>query len=202
MAMALGIVPITGVTRVDVDGDPRRDALEGGGARIGVGRADDDLHPITAGASHDVRRQRAEHLGARNCRPRRPPAGRAPPPSPVRIGDEQPGQQAEGRVAEQPAAQQLVVRESVDIERRGVAHGVVSRRVGLEDDAARQRTPSGPPGHLRQQLERALRGSIVGQVERHVGRDHGGERDRRQVEALGGELRADEDVGRPSRKSS
>ncbi len=164
-------------------------------ARLGVGRANDDLHPVAAGAPHDVGRQRAEHLGAGNGDRGGRLSATLLRSSPVRIGDEQPGEKAEGRIAEQPAPKQLVVRESVDVERGRVAHRVVARRVGLEDDAARHWTATGPAGHLREQLERALGRSVVGQVERDVGRDHAGERDGRQVEALGGELRADQHVG-------
>ena len=67
--------------------------------------------------------------------------------------------------------------------------------VRLEDDAPGAWASARPPGDLRQQLERPLRGAIVGQVEGHVGGDDGGQRDRRQVEPLRHELCAHQHVG-------
>src|SRR5439155_3628191 len=53
---------------------------------------------------------------------------------------------------------------------------------------------SGAPRHLDEELERALRGAEVGDVEREVGEQHGDERDAGDVVALAHHLRADEDV--------
>ena len=70
----------------------------------------------------------------------------------------------------------------------------MARRVGLDDDPAGQRTAPGPAGDLGEELEGPLGGAIVRQVQGHVGGDHRGERHARHVEALRGELRADQDV--------
>ncbi len=75
---------------------------------------------------------------------------------------------------------------------------VVIGMIGLEDDPPAQQAPARPPGHLGQQLERALAGAEVGQVEGGVGRDDADDGHQRQVEPLGDHLRADEDVGQPA----
>ena len=115
-------------------------------------------------------------------------------PRAIGIGDQQPSQDAERRVAEQPPPQELVVGEAVHVERGRGADGVVARGVGLDDDPARHRPSPGSTGDLRQQLEGPLARPVVGQVEGDVGRDDRRERDRWQVEALRGELGPDEHV--------
>ena len=52
----------------------------------------------------------------------------------------------------------------------------------------------GPPGDLREELERALGGAIVGEVQGDVGRHHGSQHDIGQVEALRRQLGADQHV--------
>ena len=56
---------------------------------------------------------------------------------------------------------------------------------------------AGPAGHLRQQLEGALRGAEVRQAEPDVGADDADQRDARKVVSLGDHLRADEHVELP-----
>ena len=71
--------------------------------------------------------------------------------------------------------------------------------VGLDDRRPRPVAAPRPPDRLGEQLVRPLRGPLVGQVERDVGRHDADERDLRDVEALGDEARPDEHVelGRP-----
>jgi hypothetical protein len=108
----------------------------------------------------------------------------------IRISHEEAGEEAVRRVAEEPPPQQLLVGERVGVELCRGPDGVVGRRVGLNDDPAGERSPSGTAGDLRQELEGALGGPVVGQVQRRVGGDDRDERHARQVEPLGGELRA------------
>ena len=71
--------------------------------------------------------------------------------------------------------------------------------VGLEDRPARPVAAAGPADRLDEQLVRPLRGALVGQVERDVRGHDADQRDRRDVETLGDEARADEDV-EPARR--
>jgi hypothetical protein len=66
--------------------------------------------------------------------------------------------------------------------------------VGLHDDAARELAAASASGDLRDELEGALRGAEIRQVERAVGVDDADQRDAREVEALGDHLRADQHV--------
>ena len=77
--------------------------LEGGRARRGVWRAQDDLESPASGAADDVRGQRPEDLDAGN--PHRLGRGAAARfgALAIRIGDQQPGQDAGRRIAEQLA---------------------------------------------------------------------------------------------------
>ena len=78
-----------------------------------------------------------------------------------------------------------------------LAHGldrVVLRRVRLDDHAAAPGTPPGATGHLLQQLECALGGAEVREVEPGVRRDHADECDERHVEPLRDHLRADQHI--------
>ena len=77
---------------------------------------------------------------------------------------------------------------------RGV-DGVVVGRVGLDDDAAGALAAAGAAGDLGEELERALAGAEVGQVQADVGVDDADDGDTGHVEALREHLRADEDVG-------
>ena len=69
--------------------------------------------------------------------------------------------------------------------------------VGLDDRPARAVAAAGPADRLDEQLVGPLRGALVGQVERDVRRHDADQRHRRDVEALGDEARADEDVEPP-----
>jgi len=66
--------------------------------------------------------------------------------------------------------------------------------IGLDDRPSRALAPPGPPDRLDEQLVRAFGGALVGEVERDIGRDDPDQRHRRDVEALGHEARADQDV--------
>ena len=152
---------------------------------------------MSAGAFRDVGRQRPEHVDARpSDRLRGLPAASLGPTA-IGIGDEEAGQDAERRVAEESSPKELLVGERVGIEGGRGPDGVMRWGVGLDHNFAGELSPSGAAGDLREELERPLRGAIVGQVERHIGRDDGGERHRRQVEALCRELGSDEDVDSP-----
>src|SRR5581483_1899995 len=67
-------------------------------------------------------------------------------------------------------------------------------RVGLDDHPPRTLAAPRPPRYLREQLEHALAGAEVGQVQSHVRADHADDGDRRQVEPLREHLRADQYV--------
>jgi hypothetical protein len=66
--------------------------------------------------------------------------------------------------------------------------------VGLDDRQAGHLAATGPPDGLGQQLVGPLGGPLVGQVEGDVGRDDADQRDLGDVEALGHQARADQDV--------
>src|SRR5688572_22808677 len=69
------------------------------------------------------------------------------------------------------------------------------RRVGLDDGSAAARAAAGPASNLGQELKGALAGAEVGQVEPNVGQDDADEGDAREVERLGDQLGANQDVG-------
>ncbi len=69
--------------------------------------------------------------------------------------------------------------------------------VRLDDRAARQGAAPGPAHGLGQELVRPLRGALVGQVERDVGRHDADQRDLGHVEPLGDEAGPDEHVRPP-----
>ena len=66
--------------------------------------------------------------------------------------------------------------------------------VGLDDRATRPLPAARSTDRLDEQLVGPLRRPLVGQVERDVSRHDADQRDRRDVQALGDEARADEDV--------
>ena len=66
--------------------------------------------------------------------------------------------------------------------------------VRLDDREARPLAAAGPARGLGEELVRPLRGPLVGQIERDVGRHDADERDVRDVDALGDEAGPDEDV--------
>ena len=68
------------------------------------------------------------------------------------------------------------------------------RLVGLEQRAPGPFAATGTTDGLAEQLPGALRGALIGQVERDVRGDDADERHLRHVEPLGDEARADEDV--------
>ena len=106
------------------------------------------------------------------------------------VGDD-PDEVAEGRIAELPAALQLLGQEARDV----VPSRVHDRpRVRLErlDDHAAGRIPPAPAGQLGDELERSLLCPEVGHPEAGVGVHDGGERDSGEVVPLGDHLGADE----------
>ena len=64
----------------------------------------------------------------------------------------------------------------------------------LDDRPSGPLSATGAPDGLGQQLIRPLRGSLVGEVESHVGRHHTHQRDFGDVEAFGHQTRADQNV--------
>ena len=73
------------------------------------------------------------------------------------------------------------------------------RLVGLHDRTSRPVAAARAPDRLGEQLPRPFRGALVGQVERDVRGDDADERDLGDVDALGDEAGADEDVQRDPR---
>ena len=70
----------------------------------------------------------------------------------------------------------------------------MERGVGLDEHLAGHVAAPRAPGHLRQQLERALRGAEVRHLQAQVGVDHADQGHVRKVEALGDHLRADQNI--------
>ena len=65
---------------------------------------------------------------------------------------------------------------------------------GLDDDFAFHFATAGASCHLGEELEGAFASAEVGDVEREVGIENGGEGDVREVESLGDHLGAEEDI--------
>ena len=66
----------------------------------------------------------------------------------------------------------------------GGADGVVLWLKGLHDDRAAQRAAPGAPGDLGQDLEGALSGTVIGQVEGRLRQDHTHQGDQGQIQAF------------------
>ena len=113
--------------------------------------------------------------------------------------DEDTRQATEGRVPKGATPGDLLLVKGLVILGGGRLDGVVLRLVGLQDGASAGQAPSGATGRLGQQLEAALAGAKVRQVETMVGVDHAGQRNQRQVEAPGDHLRAHQHISRGGR---
>ena len=174
---------------------PRRNALEGAPPGPRRHRPDHDLKPRAPARRGDVCRQRPDgprpRAWRRRARPRAARLGR------LRSGSatSRRGQDARRRVAQQSTARQLLVGESVHVQPRRRADGVVIGRVGLDQHPA----GSGPDPRVRRPgraAGSAFRREVVGQLEGDVGGDHRGQGHARQVQPLGCQLRADQHVDR------
>ena len=78
--------------------------------------------------------------------------------------------------------------------RTSAANSGWPRIARLDQHFARPLAPAGAPGDLRQHREQALGRAVVGGDQRAVGVQHADQRERREVVALGEQLRADQDV--------
>ena len=88
-----------------------------------------------------------------------------------------PNEAAERRVSELAAELDLALVHRAVVVGGGGLDGVVLRRVGLDDDAAAARPAAGAAGDLLQELERALAGAEVREVQSDVGGDDADEGD-------------------------
>jgi hypothetical protein len=101
---------------------------------------------------------------------------------------------SEGRLLELPPVLDLEFPETVEVVMPGKLNGGMMRGEALDEDLALDIATAGAAGHLREELERALAGAKVRQMQGEVGVDDADERDIREMQALGDHLRADEDV--------
>ena len=141
---------------------------------------------MTATVGAPLARERPEPVGLGD---RGPLGGRC-----VLEADGQLDEPAERRRTEPAADLQLGVVEGVGI---AAGDGLDRRVVGLvalDDRPSRPVAAAGPPDGLGQELVGPFGGPLVGQVQRDVGADDADEGDLRDVEALGDQAGADEDV--------
>ena len=101
------------------------------------------------------------------------------------------------RIAELGALHQLRRGEALEVEPLGELHRIGRRLERLHDHRALEVAAAGAAGHLREQLERALRGAEVGQLQREVRVDDAHQRHAREIEPLGDHLRPEEHVVAP-----
>ncbi len=98
------------------------------------------------------------------------------------------------RIAHLAAELQLALVERREVLPAGELNAVVIGIQRLHNRFARLLAASGAPGHLGQQLKRALGGAEIGDAESDVGRDHADQRHPRKVVAFRNHLGADQDV--------
>ena len=106
-------------------------------------------------------------------------------------------QNRERRIQPRPPAIELQLKERAVVLRGGGLNHLILRLVRLDDDLPRQCTASSAPGDLRQQLECPLPRAVVGQIQRHIRRNHAHQRHLREIQPLGNHLRADEQLCAP-----
>ena len=88
-----------------------------------------------------------------------------------------------------------LARDEADVVvRHGAAHSVMAGHPRLDDHVPALRAAAGAAGDLAQQLEGALRGAEVGEIDADVGIDHTHQRDVREVEPLRDHLGAEQHV--------
>ena len=102
----------------------------------------------------------------------------------------------ERRVAEDAAAVELLADEALRVVRRRVAQRACGRVEALDDHAPAARPAPAAAGELRDERERALLRSEVGEPQCRVGVEDHGERDVGEVVPLRHHLRADEHAAR------
>ena len=113
-----------------------------------------------------------------------------------RLGaDDDAGQPAERRQVRRLPLGDLPFVEALGIAGDDGAHHRMVRLVGLQQAEALPAGAPGPPGHLAEQLKRALGGARIAIGEAEIGIDHADQRHVGEMVALGDELRADDDVG-------
>ena len=98
------------------------------------------------------------------------------------------------RVTELGTLLELGGGEAMEVQPLGELDGVRGRLEALHDDHPLEIPAAGTAGHLREQLEGALGGTEVRQLQREVGVDDTHQGHAREVEALGDHLRAEEHV--------
>ena len=97
-------------------------------------------------------------------------------------------------VEELAAVVELLAGVAVVVVVPGVLDGGAVRGVGLDEDLAKLLATTGATGDLDEELEGALGGAEVGEVEGEVGVEHADEGDVGEVEPFGDHLGADEEV--------
>ena len=98
-----------------------------------------------------------------------------------------------GRVSPQlPKLDLRVIEPLIILLRRRLDH-VVLGRVGLDHSSSRLTAPSGPPDHLRQQIEGALRRPVVIHIQRRVRAEDTHQRHIFKIQSLGHHLRSQQD---------
>src|SRR5262249_13910573 len=108
--------------------------------------------------------------------------------------DDDRGEASEGRQAGIAAGFDLTRVERLAVARDDCRDYRVGWVVGLDEGAAGAARASGAPGHLAEQLERALGGAHVAEGEAEIAVDYADQGKEGKVVALGDELGADDDV--------
>src|SRR5688572_7165623 len=106
------------------------------------------------------------------------------------------------RISHAAAKRELALEERAVVLAAGQLDAVVLGVEGLHDGLAGALAAPGPPGDLRQQLERALGSAKISESQPDVRRDDPDKRDTRKVMALRDHLRADEDVQLAGREAA
>src|SRR6185436_10988570 len=149
-----------------------REGPQRGADRRGVLSFEQDLESEAALDPGDGRRRGSENLrGFRSAERLARRGGALAGPVLVLSLDQDAGGTAERRVAEDPAVPDLIAVEARVVAAGGVAEGVVSREEGLQDHPPRAVSPPGAPRDLSEELEGALGGAKVGNVEAGVRAD-------------------------------
>ena len=163
--------------------------------------AQDDVPAPAARPPPDERRRRTDDrdvgvaLGGAAPGAGRPPRGALRSAAAASSSaDRQLDEPTERRRAEPAPDLELGVVERAGVAGRDRLDRRMVRLVALDDRAAGPIAATGPTDGLGEELVRPLRGPLVGQVEGDVGADDADEGHLRDVEALGHQARADEDV--------
>ena len=104
------------------------------------------------------------------------------------------GTVGEGRVAELFSEVELLVSVAEEVVVAGELDGGRVRGEGLDDDFALELTTASPAGDLGQQLEGALTGAEIGNMQAEVGIQYADQSDVGEMQALGNHLGANDDI--------